>query len=248
MVTAMAAALVVAAASGAAALALLLRLRRLRDEQRVREAELERAFGARQALERAQAEARERDRIYRDLHDDVGARLLDLVYMAPDEATATRAREALQQLRALVASSRRPPARLLELLEEVRAEAARRLAGRPVELLWQQAPDVPDVTLDGAQTLHLGRIVREAVTNALKHGRPTRLRVRADVAADHLLLDITDDGEFAGRGEGGTGTESMQERAAQLHGTIAWKEGTWGGTKVALRVPLVNGFTDRAIS
>lgn len=246
--TAVAVALAVAAAAAALAVALAWQLRRLRREQREREAELERAFAARQSLEHAQAEARERERIYRDLHDDVGARLLDLVYLAPDEATAARARDALQQLRALVASSRRPPARLLELLEEVRTEAARRVESRPVELLWQQAPELPDVTLDGAQTLHLVRIVREAVTNALKHGRPTRLRVRADVVADHLLLDITDDGEFSGRGGGGTGTASMEARAAQLQGTIAWDEGTWGGTKVALRVPLVKEVTGSAIS
>lgn len=40
-------------------------------------------------LERTRAVAAERDRIFRDLHDDLGARLLELVYSAPTPNTPT---------------------------------------------------------------------------------------------------------------------------------------------------------------
>src|SRR3546814_10047325 len=76
----------------------------------------------------------------------------------------------------------------------MREETEQRLDAVDSLLDWQQAGDLPDPPLDEAQVLHLFRIAREAVTNALRHGRARHIRVRVLAVADHLLLDFTDDG------------------------------------------------------
>lgn len=187
----------------------------------------------------ARAVLRERQRIYQNLHDDLGAKLLDLVYGAETPQQADRAREALQILRDVVSQSARAAGPLTEVLDAVRAELAQRLGALDVVLDWQQAAELPVMELDQARVLHLSRIVREAVSNALRHGQTRALRVRVSELAGELVLEITDYGRYDPQGIGaGQGTAGMRERAAELQGDIQWDEATQGGSKVLLRFPL----------
>lgn len=188
------------------------------------------------------AAALERERIYKDLHDDIGAKLLQLIHRAENPQQADLARAVLQDVRDVVSRSRRPPAPLRQLLGEIEAEARQRLSAVAAELVWEQEADLPDPALDQAQTLHLLRISREAISNALRHGQAQWLRVRAFRAGAELMLEITDDGQFrpAQIGEG-RGTATMRERADALQGDIHWNAGTLGGTKVLLKARLFAG-------
>lgn len=189
-----------------------------------------------------QAAAEERARIHADLHDDLGARLLEMVYAAPDQDSADRARALLQDLRDMVTRARGEPGTLADVLADIQAEARRRLAAVDAGLSWLQPDDLPDPALDSASALHLRRIVREAISNALHHGGARSLRVRVQVVAGpELLLELTDDGsaDLAGVGAGtGSGVRNMRARARALDGDIDWRAGTLGGTKVLLRAPL----------
>ncbi len=187
------------------------------------------------------AAADERARIFADLHDDLGARLLELIYDAPDQATADRARAILQDLRDVVSRSRADPGTLLDVLASIRAEAAQRLKAVGVELAWEATGDLPDPALDQASALHLHRIVREAISHAVRHARARRLRVRVAVAdGRELMLELTDEGgdEPVAVAGAGTGMRNMRARAEALQGRIDWTPGTLGGTKVLLRAPL----------
>jgi signal transduction histidine kinase len=188
---------------------------------------------------------RERQRIYQNLHDDLGAKLLDLVYGAESPQQADRAREALQILRDVVSQSTRAAGPLTEVLDTVRAEAMQRLDALGIAVDWEQAADLPAIVLDQGRVLHLARIVREAISNALRHSATRALRVRISELAGELVLDVTDFGHYTPSRIGeGQGTAGMRERAAELHGEIRWDEGTQGGTKVVLRFPL-RGVADR---
>jgi signal transduction histidine kinase len=188
-----------------------------------------------------QSAATERQRIYDDLHDDLGAKLLELVYRAETPEMADRARAALQDLRDVVTRSRGTPGTLDEVLADIREEAQQRLAVAGIALAWEVA-ELPDaVVLPPARALHLYRIVREAVTNAIRHARAQRMRVRVRVGSDAVQLELTDDGTgeaLDAAATAGTGMRAMRERAARLAGAIEWKAGTEGGTKVLLSVPL----------
>lgn len=187
--------------------------------------------------ERSRAVARERELIYKDLHDDLSSKLLALVYGATDPKQADLARSVLQDLRDIVSRSRRPPGHLLQVLGEIRQEAEQRLRAVSAQLDWQLEA-LPDPLLDQAQTLHLMRICREAITNAIRHGNAGWLRVRASHSGGQLLLDITDDGRYDAQAPAGSGTGNMRERAGELQGDIRWDAGTLGGTKVTLRMQL----------
>lgn len=181
--------------------------------------------------------ARERERIYADLHDDLGAKLLQLIHTAEQPRQADLARAVLQDLRDVVTRARGEPGTLCDVLADIRSEAQSRLTAVQMQLDWQQPDDLLDPQLSQQQSLHLFRIVREAISNTIRHAAASRLRVRVDATAQRLTLELSDDG--VGRGSGrGRGTANMRERARELDGNVTWREATGHGTKVILSVAL----------
>ena len=69
---------------------------------------------------------------------------------------------------------------------------------------------------------HLYRIAQEAMTNAVRHGRATRVALNCDVAADWLVLSIEDDGSGLSDNldSGGIGIRNMRYRARKIGGQI----------------------------
>jgi signal transduction histidine kinase len=194
----------------------------------------------RQALERAKTDAAsaERERIFADLHDDLGAKLLQIVYTTQGTPSADLARAALQDLRDVVSRSRGALGDLPAVLADIRQETEQRLRAASIGLDWQETNPIPARALDRAQALHLYRIVREAVSNVIRHASARTLKVRLKTSESQLLLDLSDDGiGMAAPGEG-RGTHTMQTRAKELAGDIAWRDASIGGTRVVLTVPL----------
>lgn len=213
------------------------RQRRLQDEM----AQLRNSLAAGVASERLQAAAEERRRLLADLHDDIGAKLLNLVHSLERPEQADLVRSVVQDFRDVVSRTNQDACTLLQALGQIREETEARLEAAGSALDWQQHADTPDPALDEAQVLHLFRIAREAVTNALRHGQATQIRIRVRAVAETLMLDITDDGPgllLAEQPGAGRGTAGMRHRAEALHGSIDWTAGTTGGTKVILQFPL----------
>ena len=93
-------------------------------------AAIEHAYAEREAMQRERAAAGERERIYRDLHDDLGARLLSLVYAAGEGRPAALAREALAQMRTIVTAAKLEGAPLAE------CSSTRGAASAPSFVTW----------------------------------------------------------------------------------------------------------------
>lgn len=231
---------VLAAVGACAALWLALRLHAMRVALAAKQREIEGRAAEREDAARAQATAQERERIYSDLHDDLGAKLLTLIYQAESPLQADLARAILQDLRDTVTRSRGTPGTLGDVLSGIRSEATQRLGAVDIGLAWDEADDLPDPSLDSGRALHLYRIVREAISNVIRHAQAKRLRVRVRAARGELRLELTDDGSGAAVGSppGGSGMRNMRERAGELEGRIDWTPGTEGGTKVLLSMPL----------
>ncbi len=226
--------------AGLATMILLALLRAQRGQLAAFHDDAEKRMVERETLARAQATLAERERIHADLHDDIGARLLGMIHSAESPEQADRARALLQDLRDVVTRSRGTPGSLADTLAEIRAESSQRLAAVGLELVWELNEDLPDTELDTARALHLHRIVREAISNVIRHAQAGRVRVRTRAVDGRLLLDLTDDGggpESAPRSSG-RGLDNMRERAAELAGAIDWRPGTEGGMKVLLTMPL----------
>ena len=206
----------------------------------------------------------ERLRIARDVHDvvahamvainvqaGVGAHLLD---RDPEQARTTLqdikrvSGEALADLRATLGALRSPDdddtAPVLPTLglgEELDdLGASLRSAGVDVEL--DLDPDTAAVPAAVAATGY--RIVQEALTNVVRHAHGSRARVTVAREADHVVIDVTDDGGSdavgAGAPEGsGHGVPGMRERALAVGGTLEAGPRDGGGWRVRATLPVV---------
>lgn len=90
------------------------------------------------------------------------------------------------------------------------------------------------------QALHLYRIAREAVINAVKHARCTHVAITLEHAGNDLVLTIIDDGRQTAPGvvpEPGLGLRIMRYRAGLLGGTLQITGAEEGGMRVICRVP-----------
>ena len=223
----------------ATCIALALRLHAMRAERAADDTQTNIRTRERETQVREQAVAQERERIYSDLHDDLGAKLLTLVYRAESPVQADLARAILQDLRDVVTRSRGTPGTLADVLADIRAEAVQRLAAVGIGLDWDASGDVPDPLLDTGHALHLHRIVREAISNTIRHAHARHLRIRVRARDGELLLELTDDGSgVSSEVSLGSGMRNMRTRAQELDGRIDWVAGTEGGAKVLLRMPL----------
>lgn len=203
--------------------------------------ELEASYARLHKLETDHAVAEERERIYRDLHDDVGAKLLSLVYRSATAEDADLARSALQDLRDVVSRSGSGSFALEAVVADWRAECERRLADAGLRLAWQQSAELDALHLTQPQALDLGRILREAVSNVIRHAQAQRICIELKLTQDMLQLRVTDDGignpENAPR-QPGRGIRNMNARAARLGGSFSIQYLTPNGCQITASVPL----------
>lgn len=214
-------------------------------EQRVEliSREIEHSYQITTAQQQQLAAQAERERIARDLHDDLGARLLTLMHSA-DMSTSLSAREALADLRLLINElNTQQDSSLEDILAACRAETAQRCEVAARRLHWQQA-ELSDQPIAARQAITLARLCREAITNILKHTQTGAIEVA--IVADELCLTICiDDEEPCSSVEGwhkGVGMLSMQQRSEQLQACLSWQDlrddtGCKSGTRVCIRVP-----------
>ena len=195
------------------------------------------SYEERARLERDQATTEERERIYRDLHDDIGAHLLSLTIRAKDPADADIARSALRNLRDVVSQSSRGDQLLEDLLADWHAEIDSRAADAKLDFAWRQAEDLPSVVVNAAAALNLGRVLREAVSNVVRHARAVRLVIEISRLDSDIRFVIADDGIGLGTGIG-RGQRNMRARAQNMGGRIEW-EAADPGCRVVLIVPEV---------
>ncbi len=199
---------------------------------------LEQSYQAQRDLERDQAAAQERERIYGDLHDDLGAKLLSLAIGAENPQRADLARAALQDLRDVVSRSGNPSAPLSDALADWRAEIEQRARSAGLACDWRQAPLQHDPGVSAGAALQIGRILREATSNVLRHARATRLAVAAVEHASDLLISVADDGVGMQVMHAGRGMRNMRARAAHIGAQITWENAQPQGCHMQLRVPL----------
>jgi signal transduction histidine kinase len=147
--------------------------------------------------------------------------------------------EQISTLRGLARGLR--PARLHQ--DGLRA-ALRQLAEEASET-WGVAVDVEVIerrrcahSLDPAYELTAYRVIQEALSNAVRHSRATRICVRVLIQRFVLMGEVTDNGlgfaasECRGRsGMGGMGLETMRERVEQAGGKLSIRSSVHGGSK-----------------
>jgi signal transduction histidine kinase len=97
----------------------------------------------------------------------------------------------------------------------------------------------------GEESIHVYRIVQEALNNVARHSRATEAWVEMEERPNELFLEIRDNGvgfEVGNPGErspnDGIGLMGMRERAEHLNGTLDVKSNPGKGTTINVRIPL----------
>ena len=214
-------------------------------EMRIREAtaEIERNFAQLAELRVEKVTERERKRIAADLHDDLGAKLLTIVHTSESERISTLAREALEEMRLSVRGLTGKPVQLIDALGDWRAEVVSRLGQAGIEADWTApAEDLPQ-TLSARAFVQTTRILREAVSNVIKHSGATHCSLSCVIADGDVQIIVRDNGngipmELDGRLDRGHGMASMKHRAKQLQGQCLVESGPGYGTVIRLTLPL----------
>lgn len=187
----------------------------------------------------------ERRRIMRDLHDDVGARILSLIHGAQSPHQEKLARAALQALRETIyALDEEVQAELIETTQKWQLDVEERLRDLDLELHWRTDSLPQEAYLTARQAINLKRILHEAISNALSHAQPRRLSVELALENQQLCLRVSNDGvrqSSQGTQLPGRGLHNMRTRAAELGGIL--QTGPCGdGYQVQLRLHLPTAF------
>lgn len=187
----------------------------------------------------------ERQRIARDMHDSLGGRLLTLLHLAP-ESLQPQIREALDDMRLTVNCLSSGGASLEEALGQWRAEVDERCDSAQVQLRWQQPEQDLDLQLEPETLLHLQRLLRELVSNALRHARPTVLQVRFTLGGSTLSFSVENDGCRLppASWKPGVGLKSIRYRVETLGGHVSCQEPTPGSVRQTCVLPLVSAPAD----
>ncbi|MER7335127.1 MULTISPECIES: sensor histidine kinase [unclassified Micromonospora] len=211
-----------------------------------------------QRREAARQVEAERLRIAREVHDTLGHTMsvVTLQSAVAQEALADRAPERVDAaLAAIRSAGGSAMAELRATLGTLRGDAGVRQPPPGVDQLAALAEGVRrsglavDLRVDGdvdALPAVVGttayRVVQEALTNALRHARATRVDVTVRATGSHLALEVVDDGRGVatspGQGGGSQGLRGMSERVALLGGTVHTGTAGTGGFRVSVRLPV----------
>ncbi len=216
---------------------------------RHRVAEKERELEANHALlreqERERTLAAERSRIMRDVHDGIGSQLLGLMVQARSggakpETMTVGLQAAIDDLYLVVDSLDGVDGSLETALGTFRTRIEPKCAAAGIEIVWNVENVGNTKALGPATVLQIYRILQEALSNAIRHGKPKRVvfSLHREKPGNAISLALNDDGAGfnASAQQTGRGLANMKKRAASIGAQLDVASGATG-TCVKLLLP-----------
>ena len=167
----------------------------------------------------------ERERILRDLHDDIGGKLLSLAQTSGSRRSTQLAQEALGALRDIVYSLDPEASMAIDAaLADWRQNFAERCESADVGFDWQVELYESKYLLNPRQLTNLSRVLSEAVTNAFRHAEPDLIRIHWSLDGQRLRASIFNNGVASDHNDInlGKGLNNMQRRLTDLGGTFEY--------------------------
>jgi len=214
------------------------------------------------------AQENERQRIARDLHDNVAQNLAtlkigwdtlldDLTENNPVLLQKTRAlsrllRGSIESIRGLAYNLQPPELEQLGLITAIRRYCEEQTThfNLPIDLF---TAGVKELRLSFDTQINLYRLVQEALSNVRKHADATRVTIRLTASHPCLILKVEDNGRgfpvkerlTEAVNEKRMGVRSMEERVSLLKGTMKLTSSVGTGTRLRIEVPAEREPRDR---
>ena len=207
-------------------------------------------------LQQFKALAEQRERFARDVHDELGSGLNQIVNLSGDgngEAPGANAvTERLQHIRRvadatlanvgqIVWATNPKYDTLFDLVGYLREFCAEYFELTGIGLTFDFPPEVPALPVTGLFRRQLLLAVKEALQNVVKHAAASEVKVRLALLENRLELCIGDNGRGlapAGQRRKGEGIDNMSNRVARLGGVLTLQRQADQGTLVTISVPL----------
>jgi signal transduction histidine kinase/ligand-binding sensor domain-containing protein len=199
----------------------------------------------------------ERERISRDLHDNIGSQItylissLDFVSfrLGKDEPEKNKlilqelsdnARGTMQQLRETIWAINNENLSIFDFEQKIRQYLNQQINSGTKLAFRIQVAETKSCFLQPIQALHLFRIVQESVNNTIKYAEATEISVEFRANDSDFVLLIEDNGcgfDPEQIPEGHYGIGNIRKRAEELNGTAQIKSKIGKGTRIQITVP-----------
>jgi ligand-binding sensor domain-containing protein/signal transduction histidine kinase len=208
-----------------------------------------------QRAEAQQAMERERRRIARDLHDDLGSDLTEIMLLgeaaqvsdstehvrANAKAIATRSRQAAAAMDEIIWTVNPRNDSVPRLADHVAALARRLFDPLPVQLHIEIMEDIPVLPLPATARHALFLAIKEAQNNVAKHSSATEVRVAVACKEGRLVVTVEDNGRGFDAVQSTNirnGLENMKQRMESIGGTFRLEARPGRGTRVQFEYTL----------
>lgn len=224
---------------------------------------IQRADDSRFAYDRGVCE--ERSRIARDLHDDIGSRLLSGLHQQDLPQTKQVIRQSIADMRTIISGMTGQGLALNTVLDALQQETQQRLQEAGITLDWQVNLEDDSIVLHYQTYKNYSSILRELISNMIKYAKATSVTLQISQQQGRLVTVLEDNGsgfDLVQAAHGlvetgkhtGQGISNLRQRLQLLNGQLEVqsqqlqqsKQGQTG-TRLCIQIPLA-GSTDQTES
>ena len=204
-------------------------------------------------LEQQHALEQERARIAQDIHDDLGARLTEIMFLngaaaqSPDAGPRTKeslskanesARELVQTLDAIVWTVEPRNDTLENLVSYLQDHAERFLLHSRIQCFFEVPTNIPARAISSEMRHNIFLVVKEALNNIAKRARASEVKFQLCLLEEEMIVEICDNGCGFSSGSSGNGLRNMEDRLKKIGGSFRWQSEPGKGTRVRFLVPV----------
>jgi signal transduction histidine kinase len=207
-------------------------------------------------LEQQQAVEKERGRIAKDMHDQIGAGLTQIGLLGEFARRASARNDAARPHTEKICDM---ACELAQTLDEIvwminpKNDTLNKLGSylavyaeeffhlTPIRCRLDVPPGLPSLPLRAELRHHIFLTVKEALNNILKHSQASEARLRLSLDGFRLEINVEDDGVgffIEAAGQSRNGLSNMAERIHEIGGEFEIFSQPKNGTRVRLRVPI----------
>jgi ligand-binding sensor domain-containing protein/signal transduction histidine kinase len=215
-----------------------------------------------QALKQQEALEKERSRIARDLHDQLGANLTQVALLGEMAETDKNSPAEIESHAQQISHTARETTRSLDeivwavnpsndtldgLINYACKYAQEYLTLAGLRYRADVPAQLPVITIPPEVRHNVFLAFKEAVHNVVKHAQASEVWIRLRLQPDQFTLEIEDDGRGLGSGDEHApptrnGLRNMRRRMEDIHGEFSIGPGTKAGTTVRLIIPFGNAI------